>query len=205
MIRLSMSKRRSAIVPLLCATCVLAVLMSVSCAGGGPDADTSAEAKALAKLDDDWSVAAATRDAKRVASFYADDAIAYPPNEPTAVGKAEAEKVWAAYFADPTYNISWKTAHAEVSAPWATRLAHTKTRSRALTARRSAGRESTCVSGRSKATARGKRSMTCGTRIRSSRGPGSHGIGADNRCTCGPFTPPLKLSVQCPTREILHG
>ncbi len=114
MIRLSMSKRRSAIVPLLCAAGVLAVLLSVSCAGGGPGVDTSAEAKALAKLDDDWSVAAATKDAKLVASFYADDAIAYPPNEPTAVGKAEAEKVWAAYFADPTYNISWKTAHAEV-------------------------------------------------------------------------------------------
>ena len=115
MIRLSMSKRRSAIVPLLCATGVLAVLMSVSCAGGSPSADTSAEAKALAKLDDDWSAAAAAKDAKRVASFYADDAIAYPPNEPMAVGKAGAEKVWAAYFADPTYNISWKTTHSEVT------------------------------------------------------------------------------------------
>jgi uncharacterized protein (TIGR02246 family) len=75
----------------------------------------SAEATALAKLDDEWSAAAATRDAKRVASFYAADAIAYPPNEPVAVGKAAAEKVWAAYFADPTYNLSWKTTHAEVT------------------------------------------------------------------------------------------
>ena len=77
--------------------------------------DMSTEAKALAKLDDDWSAAAATRDAKRVASFYAEDAIAYPPNEPVAVGKAAAEKVWARYFAEPTYNLSWKTTHAEVS------------------------------------------------------------------------------------------
>ena len=98
---------------------LLAVLLPLSSVPARA-ADMSAEAKALAKLDDDWSAAAATRDAKRVASFYADDAIAYPPNEPAAVGKAAAEKVWAAYFADPSYNLSWKTTHAEVNG--ATRL-----------------------------------------------------------------------------------
>ncbi len=69
----------------------------------------------LAKLDDDWSKAAATRDADRVASFYAEDAIAYPPNEPVAIGRAAAKKVWASYFADVTFSISWKAVHAEVA------------------------------------------------------------------------------------------
>jgi uncharacterized protein (TIGR02246 family) len=78
-------------------------------------ADAGATGKTLAKLDDDWSRAAATKDAERVASFYAEDAIAYPPDEPVAVGRAAAKKVWAAYFADPTFTISWKTTHAEVS------------------------------------------------------------------------------------------
>jgi ketosteroid isomerase-like protein len=73
------------------------------------------DAKGLAKLDDDWSKAAVAKDVERVASFYADDAIAYPPNEPMASGKAAAKKVWAAYFADPTFAISWKTEHAEVA------------------------------------------------------------------------------------------
>ena len=118
MIAVSMSKLRSAVMPLLHATGAVAVLMLASCAGGSPgagkNADTVAEAKALAKLDDDWSAAAATRDAGRVAAFYAEDAIAYPPNEPVAVGRAAAEKVWAAYFADSTYTISWKTDHADV-------------------------------------------------------------------------------------------
>jgi uncharacterized protein (TIGR02246 family) len=77
--------------------------------------DTDAMAKALAQLDDDWSDAAATKDAERVASFYADDAIAYPPNEPVAIGRAAAKRVWAAYFADKTFSISWKTDRAEVS------------------------------------------------------------------------------------------
>jgi len=96
---------------------VAGVLVSVLVLGVAANAagDMSAEAKALAKLDDDWSAAAATRDAKRVASFYAEDAVAYPPNESVAVGRAAAEKVWAAYFAEPTYRISWKTTHAEVT------------------------------------------------------------------------------------------
>jgi len=120
-----MNFRRAGTVTLFRLTSVLVLLFTVSCTTGGtkpetannvsPSADATVEAKALAKLDDDWSAAAATKDAKRVASFYADDAIAYPPNEPMAVGKAGAEKVWAAYFADPTYNISWKTTHSEVN------------------------------------------------------------------------------------------
>lgn len=89
-----------------------AVLFSVSVALA---ADMDAKAKALAKLDDTWSKAAATKDAERVASFYAEDAMVYPPNEPAAVGKAAAKKVWAAYFADPTFSISWKTTHAQVT------------------------------------------------------------------------------------------
>ena len=78
-------------------------------------ADMDAKAKALAKLDDDWSKAAATRDAERVASFYAEDAIAYPPNEPLAIGRPAAKKLWAAYFADKTFTITWKTVRAEVA------------------------------------------------------------------------------------------
>jgi ketosteroid isomerase-like protein len=32
-----------------------------------------------------------------------------------AVGRAAAKKVWAAYFADPSFTISWKTVHAGMS------------------------------------------------------------------------------------------
>ena len=99
-------------------TCILAVggalgvLLSASCA---PAVDPEAVAKALTQLDDDWSKAAATRNADSVASFYAADAIAYPPNEPVAIGRPATKKVWASYFADSTFSISWKTEHAGVS------------------------------------------------------------------------------------------
>jgi ketosteroid isomerase-like protein len=51
----------------------------------------------------------------QVASFYATDAIVYPPNGPMAFGQAVAKKVWASGFADSTFSISWKTEHAGVS------------------------------------------------------------------------------------------
>ena len=104
-----MSRRSIAI---LTAGSAFAILVSVPVA---LSAHIDANATALAKLDDDWSNAAVAKDIERVASFYAEDAIAYPPNEPAAVGKAAAKKVWAAFFADPTFAISWKTAHAEVA------------------------------------------------------------------------------------------
>jgi len=108
----SMVRRVQGALFLLVAAGALSVLFSVTPALA---ADMDAKAKALAKVDDDWSKAAATRDADRVASFYAEDAIAYPPNEPMAIGRPAAQKVWAGYFADKTFAISWKTLHAEVS------------------------------------------------------------------------------------------
>ena len=101
------------------AVTVIAVASAIACT---PKADTPAPAvdvealtKTLSQLDDDWSKAAGTKDVDRVASFYAEDAIAYPPSEPIAVGQAAAKKVWATYFADSTFAISWKTDHAAVA------------------------------------------------------------------------------------------
>lgn len=88
------------------------VLVLASCA---PAVDTNAIAKELTRLDDDWSKAAATKNVDKVASYYAEDAIAYPPNEPIAIGQAAAKKVWASYLGDSTFSISWRTEHAGVS------------------------------------------------------------------------------------------
>ena len=71
--------------------------------------------KALVKLDDDWSKLAGGKDAAKVASFYAEDAMVLPPNEPVAMGRAAAEKVWASYFAAPNFSISWKTTAADIA------------------------------------------------------------------------------------------
>ncbi len=110
--RLSMGKCLSGVITFFAGAGALAVLFSAFTALA---AEGDANAKTLAQLDEDWSKAAATRDADRVASFYAEDARVYPPHEPIAIGPPAAKKVWAAYFADPTFSISWKTVHAEVA------------------------------------------------------------------------------------------
>jgi ketosteroid isomerase-like protein len=110
--RFTMSTSTQGLICAVAAACAFAVLFS---ALPTLASDMDANAKALIKLDDDWSKAAAARDVDKVASFYADDAIAYPPNEPAAKGREAAKKVWAAYFAEPTFKISWKTNHAEVA------------------------------------------------------------------------------------------
>lgn len=115
--RFSMGRR---VVPALVVAGVLGIGYAVAPVGAeqpqrATPVDSAALAKALMKLDDDWSAAAATRDASKVSAFYAEDAIAYPPNEPVAIGRSAAEKVWAAYFAEPTFAISWKSDHAEVA------------------------------------------------------------------------------------------
>jgi ketosteroid isomerase-like protein len=72
-------------------------------------------ARELIAIDDEWSKAAVAKDVDRVASFYAQDAVVFPPDEPIAVGHAAARKVWANAFADPSYQISWKTTSAGVA------------------------------------------------------------------------------------------
>ncbi len=61
------------------------LLLSTACAPAPAPVDTAALAAQLTQLDDAWSAAAATRNADSVASFYATDAVAYPPNMPVAV------------------------------------------------------------------------------------------------------------------------
>jgi ketosteroid isomerase-like protein len=73
------------------------------------------QVKALIAVDDAWSNAAVAKNVDAVASFYAEDGIAYPPNEPVAVGRAAARKMWAAYFADRSFQISWKTTKAGIA------------------------------------------------------------------------------------------
>ena len=91
---------------------MLGILLSASCA---PKVDTDAISQDLKQLDEEWSRAAGGRDAEAVASFYAENAVAYPPGAPVAVGRAAAKEVWASYFALPDFSISWSADRAGVS------------------------------------------------------------------------------------------
>ena len=87
---------------------VAAALVLVSCARTSP-VQIAAE---LTKLDSQWSLDAGTKDAAKVASYYAPGAFAYPPGEKIAAGHDAAQEVWARYFADTTFTIAWTTTEA---------------------------------------------------------------------------------------------
>lgn len=104
-----MKSRFSPFVGLLLGLC--AVLFSGVTAAA---VEFTGEAKVLAQLDDAWSASAGKRDLDLLVSFYADDAVAYPPNDKVASGRAAIRAVWAG-ITDPNYSLSWKATHAGVS------------------------------------------------------------------------------------------
>ena len=95
-------------------TAMLIAIALIAVARIGFAAGDDKAAKELTAVDEAWSAAAVAKDVDRVASFYATDGVAYPPDAPGAAGSAATRKLWAGAFADPTYQISWKTSAAEV-------------------------------------------------------------------------------------------
>ncbi|MFM2289296.1 MAG: hypothetical protein RL684_2439 [Pseudomonadota bacterium] len=78
-------------------------------------ADAAAEARALAALNDKWAADTTSKDADRVAAYYAENALLYPPGGALVRGRAAARKVWADMLALPQFQITWKTQHSYVS------------------------------------------------------------------------------------------
>lgn len=110
-----MNGNRLASLALVCSMSFAAMGLGGCCCSasrGEACGDSAAEAQKLKQLDADWSAAAATRDAGKVAAFYADDAMAFPPGGKLAVGQEAARKVWASYFAEPSFKLSWTTTDA---------------------------------------------------------------------------------------------
>src|SRR5207245_1054079 len=87
------------------AAVVAGALGGVACAsagGGGADARSQ-----ILRLDAEWSRAAEARDVDRVASFWADDAIVFPPGGPPVVGRPSIREFVVKSFRTPGFRISW--------------------------------------------------------------------------------------------------
>ena len=72
------------------------------------------EEKAGRDADEAWSKAALARDLDQTVSFYTDDAIVLPPNQPAVRGKDQIRNLWKA-FLDSLTSISWNTTRVETS------------------------------------------------------------------------------------------
>jgi uncharacterized protein (TIGR02246 family) len=61
-------------------------------------------------LDKSWSAAAASKDAAKTASFYADDGSLLPFNGPIVNGKAKIQEAWASLMAKPGFALHFEPA-----------------------------------------------------------------------------------------------
>ena len=87
-------------------------LVAIGCASAGGTADAQSR---IRQLDQDWSQSAQDRDVDRVVSFWADDAIVFPPGSPAVAGKAAIREFVTKSFQTPGFSISWKTTNVAVS------------------------------------------------------------------------------------------
>ena len=86
---------------------VVGVLLACAgCASAGSRADVRSR---IMRLDAEWSRAAQARDVDRVLSFWADDAIVFPPGSPPVTGKPAIREFVLKSFGTPGFTISWRT------------------------------------------------------------------------------------------------
>lgn len=72
-------------------------LVAAETAQTKPQADAGAEA-AVREMAQAWAAAANTKDAAKIGSLYAGDAVLMPPNEPTVRGRAAIQAYWQKFM-----------------------------------------------------------------------------------------------------------
>ena len=80
-----------------------------------PPDTQAADAAAVQKADADWSAAARAKQADAWLAFYADDAVALPPNAEMATNKDAIRKAITDLLALPGLSVSWQTTKAEAA------------------------------------------------------------------------------------------
>jgi ketosteroid isomerase-like protein len=61
-----------------------------------------------------WSAAAGSKDVDKTVSFYSEDAVVLPPNEPAVTGKDGIRKLWSG-FLDSVTSMRWKATRVEMA------------------------------------------------------------------------------------------
>lgn len=97
----------------------LLLLLATSCDSArqqpaAPDM-RAAEAANIRQLDADWVKAAQSKQVDAWMAFYADDAVALPPNDKAASGKENIRKPVAGLLGLPELSITWQPTKAEVA------------------------------------------------------------------------------------------
>ena len=69
----------------------------------------------LIRVSREWADAAKSRDAERILSYWADDAIVLAPGQPALVGKAAIREFVRGSLATPGFSITWEPEQARLS------------------------------------------------------------------------------------------
>ena len=91
----------------------IALAVVVGACADKPDLDE--ERRALMATSREWAQAAASGDLERIVSYWADDAIVLPPDQPAVVGKEAIREYVREGLAIPGFRITWEPEFAAVS------------------------------------------------------------------------------------------
>ena len=70
--------------------------------------------QAVRDADEQWSKAAVAKDLDKTVSFYAQDAVVFPPNQPAVTTKDGIRNLWKGFLGSLT-NITWTTTRVEAA------------------------------------------------------------------------------------------
>ncbi len=93
----------------------MVTLLVLGASGCAQKIDLSAQEAAIRAANEEWQEAAQTRDLDRFLSFYAEDAMVFPPNAPVVSGKDAVRSLWSGLMANPGFELNWKLIKVEVA------------------------------------------------------------------------------------------
>ena len=92
--------------------CLVVLPLAIVC--NFPPTASGSDEKAVRDADAEWSKVAGAKDLDKTVSFYADDAMVLPPNQPMITSKTGIRDLWKG-FLDSLTDISWKTTRVETA------------------------------------------------------------------------------------------
>jgi len=90
----------------------VALAMAVGCNRGR---DTAADAQKIQDTEKQWNVDMVSKDADKIASYYADDAVLMAPRMAPMVGRESIRAAMKQLVADPAISLTFKAAKIEVA------------------------------------------------------------------------------------------
>ena len=90
------------------------VVLPIAIVCNFPPTAKGSDEQAVRDADEAWSKAAGAKDVDKTVSFYADDAVILPPNEPMITSKDGIRNMWKG-FLDSVTEISWKATKIEMA------------------------------------------------------------------------------------------